>query len=404
MSQEIDLRFITGDDVPKTLELEELAESIKEQGLIHEVTVRPSNKSGFFEVVSGRKRVAASRLAGLPSVRAQVRTLDEIEGKILNIHENLRRSNLPWWEQSALIKTLHELRQKEHGQAATGRPSKTEEKKGWSMRDTATELGAALGAVSESILLADAVSQDPTLRNVSDRRTALRMVRSAAKRPEAELFQGAPADFDTNIVYCGDSGKVLKTFEDASFDACITDPPWVRFKDAKFVRDSATMPVFREIYRVLKPDSFLYLFCGLDDYNDYRAFLPDIGFHVAKAPLIWHKTGPQMSRGVARWEYGRNFEFMLHAAKGNPSMSRSQQKGSIFACEVLPSRSMVHPNEKPVKLIEEIIEDCTAAGGIILDPFAGSGSHLHAAKNIGRRYVGIERDAEIHSKIIERLK
>ena len=66
---------------------------------------------------------------------------------------------------------------------------------------------------------------------------------------------------------------------------------------------------------------------------------------------------------------------------------------------------MSNPEEtKPLHFIEEIIEDCTAAGGIILDPFAGSGPHLHAAKNIGRRYVGIERDAEIHSKIIERLK
>jgi len=404
LSQELDLRFIIGDDVPKNLELEELAESIKEQGLIHEVTVRQSNKLGYFEVVSGRKRVAASRLAGVATIRAQIRDLNEIEGKILNIHENLRRSNRPWWEQSALVKVLHELRVQEHGQAPTGRPAKDSEKTGWSMRDTAAELGAALGAVSESILLSDAVAQDPTLRNCTDRRTALRMVRSAAKRAEAEMFQGAPADFEVNVVYCGDSGKLLKTFDPASFDACITDPPWVRFKDAKFVRDAQTMPTFREIYRVLKPDSFLYLFCGLDDYNDYRAFLPDIGFSIAKAPLIWHKTGPQMSRGVARWEYGRNFEFILHAAKGNPSMSRSQQKGSIFACEVLPSRSMVHPNEKPVKLIEEIIEDCTAAGGIVLDPFAGSGSHLHAAKNIGRRYVGIERDAEIHAKIVDRLK
>ena len=164
------------------------------------------------------------------------------------------------------------------------------------------------------------------------------------------------------------------------------------------------MPVFREIFRVLKPDSFLYLFCGLDDYNDYRAFLPDIGFSVAKAPLIWHKTGPQMSKGVAQWEYGRNYEMILHAVKGNPAMARPQQKGSIFACDVLPSRAMAHPNEKPVKLLEQIIDDCTFTGGVILDPFAGSGSHLHAAKNIGRRFIGIERDPEIHAHIVERLK
>lgn len=48
----------------------------------------------------------------------------------------------------------------------------------------------------------------------------------------------------------------------------------------------------------------------------------------------------------------------------------------------------VHPTEKPVKLLRQIIE--TEQSGVILDPFMGSGTTLRAAKDLGRKAIGIE--------------
>ncbi len=53
-----------------------------------------------------------------------------------------------------------------------------------------------------------------------------------------------------------------------------------------------------------------------------------------------------------------------------------------------------HPTVKPILLMEYLCKLITPPGGIVLDPFAGSGSTLIAARNLGFNYLGIEKDAE----------
>jgi site-specific DNA-methyltransferase (adenine-specific) len=387
-------------EVEKDEDFESLKASIKDQGLLHPPTVRPVN--GKYEVVAGKKRALALKELEHVTIKCVVREMSADEAMVLGIHENLRRSNLSWYDSAALVKKLHALRQGEHGASASHRPKKDKGKSGWSMRDTAKELDAALGAVSESIMLADAVQDDPQLRNIKDRRTALKLVRSKAKQYTAELEQAAPLEFEVNTVYLGSATDCLRRLDADIFDAVVTDPPWVKFKDKKFIADKETRPTFREIYRVMKADSFLFMFVGLEDFNDYQQLLPNYGFTVSKTALFWHKLGV-LSRGVKAWEFGRDYEYILLAVKGSPVLATTQQQSAILPAKVIPSRSLVHPNEKPVPLIQKIVETCTHPGGLILDPFSGSGSHLEAAYRSGRRYIGIERDQEIHTRIVERL-
>ena len=57
---------------------------------------------------------------------------------------------------------------------------------------------------------------------------------------------------------------------------------------------------------------------------------------------------------------------------------------------------MVHPTEKPVGLLANLITSVTKPGDLILDPFAGSGSTLVAAKKTGRRFIGVELDDDFY--------
>lgn len=434
----IPAQFIICDDVENTEFIQELADSIREKGLLNPVTVQALNGiddqgNPRFKVVAGRKRLKACVLVGATSIPCRVTSGDDTEVKLITIEENLRRTNLPWWDISRLVAEWHDTRQSQLGKAEPKKGKATRENPGWSMRDTADELKMSLGFISEAVMLSKAVEKDPSLRNIADRDTAIRLVRSAAKRIEAEVMATAPVEFAVNQVYNGPAAEVIKRFDPQTFNACISDPPWLKYIDEKLTRDDETLPVFKELYRVMKTDSFIYLFVGFEDFYSYSKFLPQYGFSVSKTPLLWVKKelrvvpfqagldgpvgGPEkaqdfraqlhgvtLSKGARSWEYSRDFELILLAVKGSPALVESVQQSSIKVFPPLPPVKLTHPNEKPIDLIKDILDDCTHEGSIVIDPFAGSGAHLDACKQLRRRYIGIERDRTFYEQIVERLK
>ena len=65
--------------------------------------------------------------------------------------------------------------------------------------------------------------------------------------------------------------------------------------------------------------------------------------------------------------------------------------------------SNTHPTVKPIALMEYLIKMVTFEGGVVLDPFAGSGTTLIAAKKNGYQYIGIEKESEYIEIINARL-
>ncbi|KKL46388.1 hypothetical protein LCGC14_2346090, partial [marine sediment metagenome] len=110
-----------------------------------------------------------------------------------------------------------------------------------------------------------------------------------------------------------------------------------------------------------------------------------------------------LTHGTRSWEYQRDFELVLLAVKGTPSLAYSMLS-AVSSCPIVAPSKRIHQNEKPTAVINRYIEHSTFEGSIILDPFAGSGVVGAAAKALGRRYVLIERDGAAHSNIVERLE
>ena len=98
--------------------LEELAESIRAQGLVQPVVVRPLAKPGTYELIAGERRWRATRMAGKDSIPAIIREVPDEATLALALIENIQRENLNPLEEAVALKRLIEEFELTHGQAA----------------------------------------------------------------------------------------------------------------------------------------------------------------------------------------------------------------------------------------------------------------------------------------------
>ena len=87
--------------------LSELSESIKQQGLLQPITVRPVNLSLQYEIVCGERRYRAAKMAGLPMIMANVREMTDAEAFDAMITENLQRRDVNPMEEADEIGRAH---------------------------------------------------------------------------------------------------------------------------------------------------------------------------------------------------------------------------------------------------------------------------------------------------------
>lgn len=98
--------------------LEELAESIRVQGLVQPVVVRPLARAGTYELIAGERRWRASRMAGKQTVPAIIREVPDEATLALALIENIQRENLNPLEEATALKRLIDEFELTHNQAA----------------------------------------------------------------------------------------------------------------------------------------------------------------------------------------------------------------------------------------------------------------------------------------------
>ncbi len=113
--------------------------------------------------------------------------------------------------------------------------------------------------------------------------------------------------------------------------------------------------------------------------------------------LVWDKQDVGQG-GVGSWRATDEEVYVL--AWPNPK-DGAKPDGSVIRWANPPTANRDHPTPKPVGLMERLIARCPA--GAIADPFAGSGSTLVAARNLGRRAIGVELEERYCEVIAKRL-
>ena len=194
---------------------------------------------------------------------------------------------------------------------------------------------------------------------------------------------------DSVTIYHGDCRELLPLMP--TVDLVLTDPPYgiqyksnrrVRWQQKDRIAGDDEFPLWLFDY---KPSVAMFVWCRWD----ILASLP-----VPKSLIVWDKGVHSM--GDLEHEFGRQWEACAFYPGTQHRFIR--RPADVIRAMRVPPEQMQHPTEKPVAAMNPLI---LAHEGDILDPFMGSGTTLRAAKDLGRKAIGIEleeRYCEIAAK------
>lgn len=397
----------------------ELAVSIQARGQFHPIIVAPIDRVRFpdvpahinYQLVAGYRRLLASALLKLPSVRVELReNLTQIELEEIELDENLMRENLSWQEEVKAKSRLVDLRKQLYGD---------------SIRDVAQHVNETKSELWEDQRLAKAIELIPELaasKNKTQAQNKLRLLqrREALTAEAAKLSVGAgdPAlQAFEHKVFLGDAVAIAKTWPSGAFSCVVTDPPYGINLDEGETKKSSPHPtiyadatydimdlyaqIVPEAFRVLKDNTHAYFFFDIKQYGRIFKLLTDAGFTVDPIPLVWVKPGSgQVNHPDSRW--GSGYEAAFFCRKGNRALLK-QGQSNVLQHDPVPSNKKIHPVEKPTSLLRQLIESSTAPGEVVIDFFGGSGSTAEAAIQTGRNFLTCEKDPAFHAGILQRL-
>lgn len=192
-------------------------------------------------------------------------------------------------------------------------------------------------------------------------------------------------------IYNADCNEFINLIDD--YDLLVTDPPYGmnyqsnhRKVKHKKIQNDEFFPVDTIELYIEKAKYASYVFCRWN--NIYSMPIP-------KSLLVWVKNN--WTAGDLKHEHGRQWEACMFYA-GVKHKFKKRIPDVIFSAK---TKNELHPTQKPITLMREIIK-CNE-GDIVLDPFAGSGSTLIAARDCGKKAIGVELDEGYCEIIANRL-
>lgn len=207
----------------------------------------------------------------------------------------------------------------------------------------------------------------------------------------------------------GDCLELMKEIPDKSIDCIITDTPYgfgyqsnmKKNKDLPMFYDRNTSWLNEWLYkanRILKDDGHLYMFAPTQKIDEFKQKIEN--FFIIKNILVWDKQGFGM--GDLYGQYVPSYEFIIFAIKEQGRKLNGKRERDLLTFP--KTKCELHPTQKPVELLEYLIQKSTNIGDTVLDPFMGSGSTLVAAIKQNRHYIGFELDKKYYQVAKDRIE
>lgn len=204
-------------------------------------------------------------------------------------------------------------------------------------------------------------------------------------------------DRDGITIYCGDCRDVLPHLEPV--DLVLTDPPYG-------INYNGTNPQEKHVFSYRRQTTTIA--------NDNEPFDPSFLLCLGRGRIIWGANCfanrlPNNPKWLAWDKVTRNglnlriaeMELAWTDCVGRSQVFRYLWSGSYRAGE---RGETYHPTQKPTELMRWCLGLSGVPSGLVLDPFMGSGTTLRAAKDLGRRAIGIEIEEKYCQIAVERLR
>jgi site-specific DNA-methyltransferase (adenine-specific) len=150
----------------------------------------------------------------------------------------------------------------------------------------------------------------------------------------------------------------------------------------------------------LQPGGSFYIWHADSLGFTFRTACADVGLRIRQC-LVWAKSTMVLGRQDYQWKH----EPCLYGWKDGAAHTWLSDRSQTTVLEFdKPSRNAEHPTMKPLALFEYLIGNSCVKGGIVLDPFLGSGTSLIAAHRLGRTCYGCELDPRYADVILKRAE
>jgi len=416
----IDLKKITiGERFRKDLgDINQLIESVKEKGILQPITVNQD-----FVLLAGGRRVAAAHAAGLSKIPALIRDQSSMEFASIDLREvelieNVFRKDFSWEEHASLIAEIDSMCRAKHLD--------------WSVRKTAKLLGESHPMnVSRSLQLAEALQVMPELAQCKTQDEAIKFIKhveedaimTELRRRQDDRITSATTNGDRYIAdfitlaktnyHIGDAITAMKALPAGAGNLHLieVDPPYgIELNEQKRGDSAATYKevprneyaiflkeVAEQTFRIAPTNCWMVWWFGPTHHQLVLTTLREAGWIVDEIPAIWNKGyGQTMS---PENYFARAYEPFFLCKKGAPGMAK-RGRSNVFNYTPVAGVKKYHPTERPVELIEDIIETLVGINSHILIPFLGSGASLRACYNTGGTGWGYDLNPEYRDKFL----
>ena len=205
----------------------------------------------------------------------------------------------------------------------------------------------------------------------------------------------------------GDCVPYLASMDAASVDHVITDPPYNAkthkpgaIKTNKFTTPDCAEKIINLGFEQITPKDiaplmlrvsrrWIVAFCATEMLGAYEE---------AVGPKQWIRSGawdrPDGMPQISGDRPAQGFEGIAVMHRPGKKRWNGGGKRGVWRCNIVKRDRTGHPTQKPLSLMLQLVEDFTDLGDTILDPFCGSGTTGVACLQLGRQFIGIEKDSK----------